>query len=103
MENDGKYFWSPSVRWKKIENETRIEIFSYSGFVNDLFPEFYFLTQNGITIDELINKYSYVGKNKFVHFLKDLIKKKIIVNGVLTPQEIFFLKVTCFTIRIKTV
>ncbi len=90
MEKNGKYFWSPSVRWKKTDNEIRIEIFSYSGFVSDLFPDFYFLTQNGIMIEELISKYSYVGKNKFTLFLKDLIKKKILVKGVLTPQEIFY-------------
>ncbi len=101
MENNEKYFWSPSVRWKKIDHEIRIEIFSYSGFVNDLFPDFYFLTQNGVMIEELISKYSYVGKNKFTLFLKDLIKKKILVKGVLTPQEIFYPQGYLFNPKVK--
>ena len=90
QEINKKVYWSPIVRWEKKESEVRIEIFSYKDFVVDLFPKFYYLTQKGIEIGHLISEFSDVDAGKFMGFIDDLIKKKLIVSSILSPQEIFF-------------
>ena len=85
-----KVFWSPIARWEKKDSEVKIEIFSYKDFVVDLFPKFYFLTQKGIEIGSLINEFKDIDSGKLMNFVNDLLKKKLIVSSILTPQEIFF-------------
>lgn len=85
-----KYFWSPSVRWEKKDNEVRIEIFSYKGYIVDVFPQFYYLTQKGITLDELKNALKEFDERRILNFALDLNKKRVLVNSILTPAEIFF-------------
>lgn len=85
-----KYYWSPSIRWEKKADELRIEIFSYPDFVKDIFPKFYFLAQKGMAISELIKEFPEVESRKMNSFLQDLIKKRILINSILSPQEIFF-------------
>ncbi len=85
-----KFFWSPAVRWEKKDSEIRIEIFSYKGFIQELFPKFYFITQKGIEIPMLVNEFSDVDKRSLLSFIEDLIYKKILVSTILTPGELFY-------------
>lgn len=85
-----RLFWSPSVRWEKLENEVRIEMFSYSGIALSLFPEFYFATQKGIQADELLDRFSSFDSRKLRAFVNDLVAKKIIVTSILSPAELFY-------------
>lgn len=87
---DGLYFWSSSVGWVSKEGYILIEMLSYSDIVPDLFPSFYFLTQQGIKITDLIGHFQEVDEDKLTAFIKDLVKNKILVNKLLTPQELFY-------------
>lgn len=88
--NEEKYYWSPSVFWKLVENRLEIEIFSYEDFIPSLFPKFYFLTQEGIAIQELVKEFPEINPRKLKIFINDLMKKNILISRLLTPQEIFF-------------
>lgn len=85
-----KYYWSPAVRWELIDNTIKIEIFLYKDFVPELFPRFYFLTQKGIGITELLSKFANADSRKLIRFVDDLVKKRILIHSVLTPPEVFF-------------
>jgi SagB-type dehydrogenase family enzyme len=85
-----KYYWSPAVRWELIDNIVKIEIFFYKDFVPDLFPRFYFLTQKGMEVEELLKEFADVDPKKVSRFIDDLIKKRILIHSVLTPHEVFF-------------
>lgn len=85
-----KYFWSPSVFWQKVDNKLRIEVFLYDEFAMNLFPKFFFLTQKGILINNLIKEFPNVDEKKLNLFIQDLVKKRILTSELLTPQEIFF-------------
>lgn len=85
-----KYYWSPAVRWEIRADEVKIEIFSYKDFVVELFPRFYFLTQKGIGITELLGEFPRVDSRRLSRFVDDLIRKRILVNSILTPHEVFY-------------
>lgn len=88
--NNKKYFWSPSLNWEQIDNKIKIEIFIYPEIAAELFPKFYFITQNGKTVEELMNEFPEVNKEKLKALIKDFIKKKVLVSSLLTPQEVFY-------------
>ncbi len=90
LKEDKKVFWSPSVEWVKNDGEVRIEMFSYPDYIADLFPKFYFLTQKGILVNELINEFPTLDSKKLNNFIKDLLKKRILVDTILSPQEVFY-------------
>lgn len=85
-----KLFWSPSVNWKVENEQLRIEIFIYSKQFADIFPDFYFLTQDGIYENELKKHFQNIKTNQFNVFIQDLKKKRILVNSILNPPEVFF-------------
>lgn len=87
---DCEYFWSPSVRWEQQDDEIRIELLSYSGTVLGLFPTFYYLTQKGIKIPDLISRFPQANPDQVADFVRDLIANRILVHTLLTPQEIYF-------------
>lgn len=89
-QNQNKIFWSPSVMWSNSGEKLKIEIFSYSKLFGDIFPEFYFLTQKGILESELLSKFENFDKQKLTFFINDLKKKRILVDSILTPSEIFY-------------
>ncbi|MBN3526497.1 SagB/ThcOx family dehydrogenase [Paenibacillus apiarius] len=88
--HDELYFWSPSVGWEMKEGQIRIERLTYSDTVTDLFPAFYFITQQGVKITDVINRFPDVNPDKLTAFIKDLIKNKILVDKLLTPQELYY-------------
>lgn len=85
-----RYFWSPTVRWEQKENDVRIEVFSYKGYAAKLFPRFYFLTQKGVFLKDLIAEFPEVDPQRLLVFCKDLIRKRVLVNTILTAPEIFY-------------
>ncbi|RCX16521.1 SagB-type dehydrogenase family enzyme [Anaerobacterium chartisolvens] len=91
-EGQKKYYWSPAVRWEKTNMEVRIEMFSYKDFFIDMFPQFYFLTQKGISLSDIMAEFSEFDAKKLFLFLQDLIKKRILVSSILSPAEVFYLQ-----------
>lgn len=90
LANDKKYYWSPSVRWEKSDNELRIEIYVYPRLFADIFPKFYYLAQKGMNVGDLIAAFPTADPRKLKNFISDLIRKKILIDTIMTPQEIFF-------------
>lgn len=88
--NEKKYYWSPAVRWEKTDTEVRIEIFSYKGDIADLFPGFYFITQKGIELSKLSEEFKELDSRKLNAFVNDLIKRRILIHSIATPQEVFY-------------
>ncbi|HDR7471133.1 dehydrogenase [Bacillus toyonensis] len=94
---DDLYFWSPSVRWEKKDSEVQIEMFSYVDIALEIFPKFYYITQKGIRIENLMNEFSDVNPDKLLGFIKDLVANKILVNTLLSPQELYFSQSNLFS------
>lgn len=95
--NEEKYYWSPSVFWKLVENRLEVEIFSYEDFIPSLFPKFYFLTQEGVGLQELVNEFPEINPRKLKVFINDLVKKNILISRLLNPQEIFYTQGRMYT------
>ncbi|MDD4112777.1 MAG: SagB/ThcOx family dehydrogenase [Herbinix sp.] len=85
-----KYFWSPAITWKINNDNLEIAVFEYSGIAIEYFPKFYYITQDGITIDKLLESFSNYDSNLMLGFVKDLIKNRILVHGILAPHELFY-------------
>lgn len=85
-----KYFWTPGVKWEKNGNNVKIEIFIYNGVAAELFPDFYFLTQKGATLEELHKSYASHDTRKLTHLFEDFIKKGILVQNVQPPKQLFY-------------
>lgn len=88
--DDGIYFWSPALEWRREEDMIYIGVFAYDDIALDVFPEFYYYTQDGITIETLKDKFRSVDSEKFINFVKELVKNRILINTLLNPQEVFY-------------
>jgi len=87
---DQLYFWSPSVSWEIKDTHVQIEVFAYDDIAFDIFPHFYFVMQKGAKISEVIEQFPATNSDRLLIFMKDLIKNKILVDKLLTPQEVFY-------------
>lgn len=90
MFNNEKFFWSPAARWEKKDGQVKIEVFCYKDYIVELFPEFYFFTQKGVYVNDLIDKFPKYDKDRLKNFIQDLIRKKILVDSPLIPHELFY-------------
>lgn len=84
-----KYYWSPAIHWKKNCDEVIIEETSLTGIASEIFPEFYYKTQDGITPANLIEEFSSIESKDLEEFIKDLIREKILVSSILDPEDVF--------------
>lgn len=89
IDDNKKYFWSPVVQWKILNNNLIINEDEYDGIYKKLFPELYYCMQDGVTINEMINKFNGIAPQNIREFMRLLIKKRVLVSNILTPQEIF--------------
>ena len=86
---EDKYYWSPIMHWEKSGKTLRIGDTIYTGVMLDTFPDFYYLTQKGITIKELREKFPWLDASNFNSFIKRLIRERVLVKSLLTPKEVF--------------
>ena len=84
-----KYYWSPSMQWKKEGNKIFIEGMGYSGIATYVFPKLYFITQEGITIEGIFEGFSMIDEEQLNSFINKLIENKVLVNSVLPLKDVF--------------
>ncbi|MCB2354693.1 non-ribosomal peptide synthetase [Clostridium estertheticum] len=85
-----KFYWSPLAQWEITESGICIHNRVYDADVaGEVFPEFYFVVQKGVTQELLIEKFAKVDSGKLKGFIKDLIKNRVLISALQKPQEIF--------------
>lgn len=85
------YYWAPSMMWKVNDNgKLEIENLLFDEEVTGLFPRFYFLAQEGSTLDELKQKFNDFKKEKLEKFINILIEEKILIDGIQEIDDIFY-------------
>lgn len=82
-------YWSPAFQWKKDGEIVKIGNFSYSGVAALLFPELYFIMQDGSTVEALQSKFPHISREKIIEFVDELVSSRILLNKILNPDEIF--------------
>lgn len=92
MNTNKLLYWSPAFRWEIIEGKLKIEMFHYDGEFVKLFPDFYFLTQNGIKKDDLLNALESKNVQGIQNFVKDLLKRHILITDPLEIQQLVFIQ-----------
>ncbi|MEN1938908.1 SagB/ThcOx family dehydrogenase [Paenibacillus sp. 102] len=83
------YYWSPIKHWEKLHNEILIGETRFTGVLYDWFPEFYFLTQKGVTISELVERFSLGNEEETQKIVELMIKNRVLVSNILNPREVF--------------
>jgi len=83
------YYWSPIKHWEKLHNEVLIGKTKYTGIVSEWFPEFYFLTQKGVTISQLLERFSLGNEEEAQKIVELMIKNRVLVSNILHPREVF--------------
>ncbi len=89
LQSTDKYFWSPVKFWKQENRRIIIGDFVCPDNIDYLFPKLYFLTQSGIRLNKLINEFPDANHSELSSFINLLISKKILVNTILAPEEVF--------------
>lgn len=84
-----KYRWSPAVFWNQRNQTVFIEGYQCPEFATDIFPEFYFITQQGIQRSQLMKTFSKVNQTQLNSFLDNLIEKRVLVDSILPLSEVF--------------
>ena len=98
-DEERKYYWSSAIFWRKENDQVFIGDMVCPDFASALFPEFYFLTQNGITLNELTAKFRQVDQKLLNEFIQKLIQKKILIHSIQSPQEVFYSQARLFRNR----
>ena len=80
MDTNKLLYWSPVFQWEIVDGCLKIELFNYGQQFSGLFPEFYFYTQKGILEEDLIEKMSYKNNPLIKKFIRDLIKRQILMS-----------------------
>ncbi len=88
-EGEKIYFWSPSAYWKIQKNKLRIDTYYFTGAALEVFPDFYFLAQDGLTVDVVMKNFPAVNSVALKQFIDQLIEKRILVSSILSPEEVF--------------
>lgn len=88
-EGEKVYYWSPSAYWKIQKNKLRIGTHYFTGAALEVFPEFYFLAQDGSTPDTFMKNFPAVNPAALKQFIDQLIEKRILVSSILSPEELF--------------
>ena len=83
------YHWSPSMYWKKQKSKLRIDKYYFSGVAPDVFPELYFLAQEGVSREVIMKSFPVINQEQLKLFIDDLIEKRILVDSILAPEEVF--------------
>lgn len=83
------YYWSPSAYWKKQKNRLRIDKYYFSGVALEVFPDLYFLAQDGITVDAVMKNFPGINIAALKQLIEELIDKRILVDSILSPEEVF--------------
>ncbi|MFP7736239.1 SagB/ThcOx family dehydrogenase [Priestia aryabhattai] len=83
------YYWSPIKHWEKVHNEVLIGETRYTGVMSEWFPEFYFLTQKGMTISQLLERFSLGNEEEVQKIVELMIKDRVLVSNILHPREVF--------------
>ncbi|WP_410982500.1 SagB/ThcOx family dehydrogenase [Bacillus cereus] len=83
------YYWSPIKHWEKLHNEVLIGETKFPGVLSDWFPELYFLTQKGVTISELVERFSLGNEEETQKIVELMIKNRVLVSNILHPREVF--------------
>ncbi|HEX3045685.1 MAG TPA: amino acid adenylation domain-containing protein [Bacillota bacterium] len=91
------YYWSPVIHWERDGEVIHIDQQSYRGLAVEIFPEFYFVAQKGVRIDELIGKFPAVNREKLTGFIHELIEQRILITSILAPHEVFKTQDRLFT------
>lgn len=85
-----KIYWGPTVRWHITDKQLVIECYEYEERFQKLFPRFYYEAQKGCSMEELIKAFPQWETSLLEHFIEDLLKKKILVQGILPPKQLFY-------------
>lgn len=84
------YFWAPSVRFRVENGELKVERFNYGKKGAEFFPEFYYYTQKGTSVEKLREHFSEEKRVFLNNLIGDFIRKKILVKSIASPKEIFY-------------
>lgn len=90
MNRSEKLFWAPNVNWKIEERSLIIGKCEFAEEWCKLFPEFYFLTQDGIEEERIGDAFPEIPHMKLVRFIKKLMELRILVSNVQDTYELFY-------------
>lgn len=90
------YHWSPNVHWKKLGDKLLINQKKYANFTKDIFPKFYFFTQEGTTLEKIFAEFPQVERGDMEKLITDFINDRILVQSILSPDEVFLPQMKLF-------
>ncbi len=82
-----KIYWNPSCRWKISDEKLLIDGSLYPGI--ELFPKFYFLTQDGINIDDLYSELPSDKIDSLNSFLELSLRKGYVIKNLPDYTDLF--------------
>lgn len=84
-----KYFWSPLIHWKIVNGDLIIRGINYQKKATELFPQFYFCTQESSSLEELSEKFSEYKVDELEEFFLELVENKILISTLPVPEDLF--------------
>lgn len=87
--NKQTYYWSPIKHWEVVQNQILLGDKKYPNIVCAWFPEFYFLAQKGVTINQLLERFSFGNEEEVNEIFEAMIHDRVLVENILNPREVF--------------
>jgi len=83
------FYWSPVESWQKNGDVIQVGAHSYGGAALEVFPGLVSLTRRGIPIKRLLEEFPGVNLKQLNDLVEELIQRRVLVNSILSPREIF--------------
>ncbi|WP_256701518.1 non-ribosomal peptide synthetase, partial [Paenibacillus sp. P3E] len=92
-----KYWWSPVLHWSLNDGKliVRNEKFE-SELIDILFPDFYFMAQQGMNFNQLVEAFPQIEPSSLESFMTMLYSKQILVDSLLSVHDLFHSQGTLF-------
>ncbi|WP_139487910.1 AMP-binding protein [Brevibacillus dissolubilis] len=84
------YYWSPAAHWSITGTVLQIAHTPFENHEHVLFPDFYYLAQAGITLDDLTRHFPLHHPEKLQQFFRQLVDQHVLVSELLPVQEVFY-------------
>ena len=94
-----KYIWSPHFFWKIEEDILIIGTRTYPEHMGRLFPKFYYLCQEKVSIPRLIQNLPQFDPGELAGFIDELITEKVLIDSIQPPEELFLAQSELFKLN----
>lgn len=91
-----RWYWSPSAHFRPEGEGVRIAGFVYGRETAAMFPGLYYLTQDGCTLEEMLEAFENVPEERLAETVREFSRRGFLIRGPEEIDKVFYPQSACF-------